>query len=365
MVVRNKYATLLVRSLMMLTWVVLIFLFLYLFDLWTSRSETKSINVFCWSGMFDIKYIAEFEKRSGIKVKFSYFESNDELLVKLRATKGYGYDLIIPGDYAVHVLVKENFLTPLDKTKIGNFKNINPLLLAHYFDPDNRYSIPAEWGVFGLGIDKDLFSKPPEPTWGLVFDPGLITSKIVMANDPLVAIPLAAFYLFGSIENLTVDKLEKIKELLLRQRPFVEAYTEFRPDYYLATKNCAVAVSSSSYMWRSMRQYGNLDFIIPKEGSLITIENYAIPRTSQKEDLVYEFINFMLEPETVAHHFEELALFPVTVDVLQFIKLTGPIRHLLTLSPAEFKKFSFLRLDQFKEPVNEQYLQDLWVMVKS
>ncbi|MBA3954299.1 spermidine/putrescine ABC transporter substrate-binding protein [Candidatus Dependentiae bacterium] len=359
--------TVFIRILMLACWVGLIVLFLYLPTLLSWRLQAQSINVFSWSGLFDTQYIAKFEKETGIKVNFSYYESNEELLVKLKATGGRGYDLIVPSDYTVNVLRRENLLQKIDKSKLDFYSALNKTLLNHYFDPENNYSIPFEWAVFGLGIDKAGINSQDasQATWGLVFDKSLIKSKIVMINDPLVAIPLAAFYLFQSLNDIDQAKLEQIKALLLTQKKWVEAYADFRADYMIVTKNAQVAVASSSYIWRSMKEYTNIDFIVPKEGSLVTVESLALPVGTTKQDLVYKFINFMYKPETVEHQFKTFAFFPVTTDVLPRLQLTDSVRKLLTLSPEEFKQFDFFRYDYFKAPITPQTLQDLWVTVKS
>lgn len=357
----------LVRFAMVVTWLLIIFCLLYApnFLQLTSEDE-KTINVFMWAGLYDLHYISKFEKKTGIKVRFSYYESNEELLVKFSATDGKGYDLIVPGDYMVDILRKKNLLKKLDKTKMPFFKNLNPILLGHYYDPNNDYSIPAEWSVFGIGIDKDFFKdKELKHSWEIVFDSQFIPSKIVMSNDHLIAIPLVALYLFGSPNNLTVQNLEKVKEVLIKQRPFVEAYVDFRPDYYLATKNCPLAVSASAFLWRSMYNYEHVDFIVPKEGSIVTIENFAIPKASNKEDLVYEFLKFILTPESVKYHFEsENSLFPVTTDVFDKLDMKESVKKILLMTEEDFKKFAFFRFDKLAEPVNEQYLQDLFISVR-
>jgi spermidine/putrescine-binding protein len=355
----------LLKMYMVLIWIGLIASFLYLPQL-LPRLETKTINVFAWSGMFDSATIAQFEDKTGIKVNFSYYESNEELLAKLRATKGKGYDLIMPSDYTVNILSQEKLLKKLDRAKMAFFKYINPALLGHYYDPANDYSVPFEWSIFGIGIDKDFFGHcQPKPTWGLLFDHAYRTSKVVMVNDPLVAIPIAALYLFGSFNHLNTSHLQVIKELLIKQRPYVEAYTDFRADYYLITKNCPVAAGSSSYIGRSMNQYPHINFIIPDEGTLITIESCVIPTSSTKEDLVYHFMDFIFSPEIVAYNFRKFGYFPTTTDVLDYLEPSDNMGSLLTRALQDIASFSFLRLSDFCKPITEQHLQDLWVAVKS
>lgn len=360
MIKSNNFFT---RSLIITFWVIIIFFILYISTIVPSKSSKDVINVFAWSGMFDLKYIAKFEEQTGIQVNFSYYESNAELLAKFRATKGRGYDLIVPSDYAVNLLREENLLAPLDKSKLDFMQKLNPILLNHYFDPNNLYSIPFEWSVFGLGIDREII-KVSNVDWSLVFEKSNIVSRIVMTNDPLVAIPIAAQYLWGSIENIDSLKLLQIKKLLQSQWSHVEAYTDFRPDYYIATKNAAVAVGSSSYFFRNMKHYKHMGFEIPISGSLVTIESFAIPIDSKKTESVYKFINFMLSDESVINSYKKFAFFPPTINIINKLDVSDEIRNLLNDFIDNFSKFKFFKLDNFMSPITEQDLQDLWVMIK-
>lgn len=345
-------------------WFVLIFGFVASAPFWYFF-DRKSINVCAWSGMFDLQWIARFEKDTGIKVNISYYDSNEELLVKLR-THGHGYDLILPSDYTINILRKKGMLKKLQADKIDFFSHLNPILLGHYFDEKNEYSIPFEWAVYGLGINKRCYPNGiGEASWNLIFDKELMQShKTMMSNDPLVAVPITAFYLYGTMRNLTKERITEIKKVLKEQNPFIEAYTDFRANYYLASNNACIAVCSSSALLKSMREYTYLDFIIPQEGTLVTIENFAIPSTSTKEDLVYSFMNFMMKPESVAHSYEHMGFFPATTNVPQ-LDDRSQVYALLSMTKKEFERFHLLRFDHLKNMISDVELQNLWVQVKA
>ena len=91
---------------MLFFWIGIIFSFLYVERTIKYFRKKRSINVFMWSGAVDEKMIIQFEKETGIRVNASYYEGNEELLVKLLATKGLGYDFIVPSDYVVEFLIK-------------------------------------------------------------------------------------------------------------------------------------------------------------------------------------------------------------------------------------------------------------------
>lgn len=355
-----------IRSAIVIFWLGLIGIFLYLSYLWPVKSTVRSINVFAWSGMFDLKHIARFEKQTKIRVNLSFYESNEELLVKLRATGGVGYDLIFPSDYAVNILKREKLLKKLDKTKMPFYAQLNPILLGHYFDATNDYSIPYEWSVYGLGFNKEVFKdSKPEPTWGLLFDPAKMPSKVVMPNDPLLAVPITAFYLYGHFNLITKGMLPAIYTTLVKQKPFVEAYADLRANYYLQSKNVAVAVTSSADSARIMPNYPFIDFLVPKEGSLVTIESFALPISTDKDELVYEFMKFMYTPHMLVHNFKTLGFFPPTLEALALVKAPATIQSLLSMSRDQFARFSFLKLGLLESDLSEQDFYDLWIAVKS
>lgn len=351
--------TLLKRLGILLFWAGLIFAALY-FPQWKIfQLEQRSLNVFAWGDIFDSEVIAEFERNSGIKVNLNYYSSNEELIVKLRATGGADYDLIVPSDHAVLQLANEGLLKPLDHTKFDFWEQLNPLLLNRNFDPGNHYSIPFEWELFGLGINSQFFKdKSFEPSWSLIFkDRGY---KVAMLNEPMQAVLIANLYLFGKMQHLEATQLTAIKKLLIAQKKWVEAYADFRGDYFLATGNCPVVVASSSYIWRARRLFPFIHFAIPKEGTLITIENLAIPIKSQKESLVYSFINALFRPDSIKRHFETYGFFPAALIEDDRLEMDPEMSELFHTPPKQFEQFYFFEL-----LAPHQQVRDLWVELKT
>ena len=207
------------RSLILLFWFLVFFIFLFSPVIFRTFKNGKSLNVFAFPELIDAEYVHQFEKETGIKVHISYYENNDELLVKMRKTKGQGYDIIIPSDYAVEILIREGLLKRYDKRRLQFYRTIDERFLGKYFDPQNDYSIPYLWETYKIGINKKFYKNGyPEASWKLIFDEKSAPEGLVMVNTPREAVLLAAFYLFGSIDNLNAEKMEKIKELLIKQK---------------------------------------------------------------------------------------------------------------------------------------------------
>lgn len=351
----------LTRSGIIFIWVAFIFCALYWPKWKMFKHQKNSINVFAWGDIFEPSVISDFEKETGIKINLSYYSSNEELLVKLKATKGEGYDLVIPSDYAVNALIKEDLLKRIDKSKFAYWDSINPGLLGHFFDPENNYSIPFEWELYGFGIDNDYFAiHPPEPSWAMIFDPNVVNYKITMVNDPIEAVEFASFYLYGITDQLSASQVDAIRQLLIQQRPWVAAYASFRGDYFLATKNVAVVVASTSYILRTQKLFNFVGFVMPKEGSFITIENICIPKPSQKEDLIFRFINYLCSPQSVATHFKTYSLFPSTLHALNDLEVDEHVKKIMQSTPEDFRKYHFIQ-----NILPQEETRDIWVDVKT
>lgn len=338
-------------------WIALFLGILYIPKLFEHIHSRNEINVATWTDMLDEAMIKKFEKETGIKVNLSYFDNNDELLIKIRATKGKGYDLIIPSDYTVQTLIEENLLKRFDKTKITVWDRVNPRLLGAYFDPDNQYSIPYYWGIYGIGVNNNLIQvNKHDISWDLIFRPQT-NATISMLDSPREAILLTGFYLFHSIHQLTDEKITAIKNLLIKQKKWVEAYTEFRADYLLLSQTCPLVVTTSPLMFRLMNIQKNINFYIPKEGTFTVTDNWAIPAASSKESLTYQLINFLYQPEVITYHFDVFTFIPATVDIETLLIDFPPIYEAHTNTKH--------KLEYFENVLSRDVLNDIWIALKA
>jgi len=348
---------LLTRFLVLFFWLTLLCIFLFSPILFRKFKNRRSLNIFTFPQLIDAEYVNKFEKETGIKLYISYYENNDELLIKMRKTKGHGYDIIIPSDYSVELLIKEGLLKKYDKSKLKFYHNIDERFLGKYFDPNNDYSIPYLWEIYKIGINKHFFKgKYPEASWKLVFDENIAPQGIVMANNPREAVLLAAFYLFGSIDNLNDDKMKKIRELLIKQKKWVEVYSDLRSDFLLSSGTCPVSVGTSGEIWQAVRWDEDLDFLIPQEGTFLLIDSIAISAKSTKGDLVCTFINYLYQPDVMWHHVEKYSIFPVTKDVPLSDEFIKPISRIWK----EAKKLEF-----FRNVLSEDQVNEVWIELKS
>ncbi len=338
-----------IRTSIVLFWIIVIFFIYQLSNYRFPFAEQKTLSVAVWPLMLDAQKLVEFEQETGIKLKITYFESSEELLSKVQATKGVGYDIIFPSDYTVGSFIRQGLLQRLDRSRLNFWNDLDKRLLNAYFDPQNEYTIPFYWAAYGIGINKKLFGENPPNTWGLLFDQSYNPQQIIMTNSPREAISITALYLFGSLDALKSSENQKrIRDVLVTQKSWVDLYTEERLDELLASENNNLVFGLSADITRAMRRNKDIIFMIPKEGSFIVIDSIAIPAKSKNIELAYEFINYIYRPDIVDHH-------------IRLYNMCSPIISNREKSGYAPDNNAFTKLHFLVDSISESGLNNLWI----
>ena len=335
-------------------------LFLYCPMPGDTMSRAAVIRVLVWGDILDPSMVRAFEDRTGIVVHMSYYASNEELQAKLYQTKGFGYDLIIPSDYAVPLLRAQGLLKKLDHTRMPFFKRLNPRLLGHSFDPESEYSVPFEWELFGIGFDSRVVSQQEtQRGWDLLFADPQGAYRVVMSHDMPEVVVCAARYLFPGVQELSHEQRDAVQALLTRQRSWVEAYTATRAGDQLINGSATCAMTTTTYLWNARKYAPFLGFVMPDDGGLLTIENFAIPIGAEHEDHAYAFMDFFYSSVSILKHVAEFCHLPATLDPEVLERLDPEARELVLMPMEKFKRLGFV-----KQLLPEQQMYDLWVAVK-
>ena len=258
-----------------------------------------TINVYNWGeyiangtdGSMDVN--AEFTRRTGIRVNYTTFDSNESLYSKLMGG-GADYDIIIPSDYMVSKLLNEGMLAPLDFGNIPNFQYIDEQFLNPAYDPGGQYSVPYTWGVVGLFYNKDYVNPPTG--WASLWDPDL-AGKILMFDNPRDAFAIAQFRLGQDLNTTREEDWLDAAALLKEQKPLVQAYVMDQIFDKMESGEAWIAPYYAGDAAILVENSDNIGFVVPEEGTNFFVDALCVPATSQHKAEAEAYINFLCDPE--------------------------------------------------------------------
>ena len=260
--------------------------------------EEKELNLYNWSDYVAKSTIPDFQKQTGIEVTQDFFSSNEELLAKLQAG-GTGYDVIVPSDYMVSIMIKSDILEPLDMSRIPNFENVGKSYKGLPYDPTNKYSVPYQWGTTGILYNKKALGTL-EPSWDPMWD-SANKGKIGMLNDERET-PGAALYKLGySVNSKSKEQLDEAEAELKKQKPLLRGYfdsTQNRPSVINGDLLLGHVFSGDAFLALSSNE--DLDYIIPEPAATRWTDNMCIPKGAEHPDNAHKFINYILGAQTGA-----------------------------------------------------------------
>ena len=260
----------------------------------SSQGAPRTLYYFTWSDYVDRDQLAGFEARTGARVVADTFSSNEELLAKIQAGAG-GYDVAVPSDFMVSILVREGHLAELDLEQIPNTVHLSPWLRDLPFDPGQRHAVPYLWGTVGIGFDSAVVTPEPD-SWEVLWDPRY-RGRISMLNDQREVFGVALRAMGRSLNETNPAAIERAKRRLLAQKPLVKTYTSENYDNLLAAGEVVLAHGWGGAVARAMDERHSLRYVIPKEGATIWADCLVVLRSSRNKDLAMRFINYLLETE--------------------------------------------------------------------
>jgi spermidine/putrescine-binding protein len=285
------------------------------------------------------------------------------MLAKIQGGGG-DYDLIVPSDYTVAILIEEGLVAELDHDNIPNLENLRDDMRNVPYDPGSRYCVPYQWGTTGLGY---LSSMMDEPTsWSVLFEPdpdAPYFGRTTMLDDPREAFAAALVYLGYSINTTDEAQLEEAKQLLINARPALYSYDSDLFEDLLAAEESVMAHGWNGDFLVAQEENETVAYTIPQEGGVIWIDNVCIPAsvTPERKKAAEMFINFLLRPDIGAMISEYN--YYASPNAAAEAEL-GPE---FTEDPAVYPPDEVLTKLQYIEPVGEfeSVYQRMWDEVKS
>ncbi len=270
---------------------------------WPSGGETRQLNIYCWSTYISPRVVEGFERQYHCHVNYDLYDSNEALLAKLQAGN-VDYDLVIPSDYMVQILIEQGLLRPLDKSRLPNvWANVDPRFLGLPFDPSNDYSVPYAWGTTGLAYRTD-FVKGPVDSWDILFDPRY-AGRIMVLDDMREVFAMALKKLGDSLNTADPDQIRQARDLLLRQKPLIKGYNSSNFEQDLVSGEVWIAQAYNGNLTFALRDEPHIRYVIPREGCTISVDCACVPVHAPHPDLAEEFINYFHRPEVAAEFIDD------------------------------------------------------------
>jgi spermidine/putrescine transport system substrate-binding protein len=258
---------------------------------------TNQLNFYNWSYYIADETIPEFQEDFGVRVRYDNFSSNSELLSKMQAGAS-GYDLIVPSDYMVDIMIQLDMLQPINFDNIPNIKNVDPRFQNMPFDSNNTYSVPYQWGTTGIGINT-RFVKETVDSWEVLWDERY-RGRISILDDMRSGLVPALKILGYSVNTTNVDELREARDMMFEQKEFVRTYSSETYMDLLKSGDIWIAHGWSGDIYQVSKENPDVIFIIPKEGSYIWVDNLVIPRGAPNKFTAETFINYLLRPDVSA-----------------------------------------------------------------
>jgi len=271
--------------------------------------ETIVINVFNWgeyisdgfegsldtNAAFEEYYYQKFGKE--VKVNYSTNATNEDMYSKLKSGAG-SYDIVIPSDYMIDKMIKENMLIPFGAESIENYKNISDDFKNLYYDPQNLYSVPYTYGMLGVIYNEALVDEEDvaDESWGLLWNEKY-RGKILQFNNPRDAFGSAMYYVGIDVNSTDKADWDAALSKLVEQKPLIQAYVNDEIFNKMTTASAAIAPYFAGDFITMAADNEDLKFYYPKEGSNLFVDAMCIPKSSKNPEVAKEYINFMLSPE--------------------------------------------------------------------
>jgi len=263
-----------------------------------SAGDSDELVLYTWDGMVPQEVLDDFEKETGTKVVYSNFDTDETMLEKLSQAKGGDYDVVIADDYIIESAVKEGLVQKIDKDKVTNFGNINPLFQGQFYDPDDEYTVPYGAGIPLIVYDPeqvDIDIKGYKDLW----DPSLEDSVAIIGNYRVIC-GITQMSMGESMNEEDVSVIEKTGEKLKELAPNIRMIQDDNTQNALLNGEASVAFLYTSQVTEALKQNPDLKVVYPEEGLGFGILGMFVPSEAPNSEAAQEFTNYILEPEVTA-----------------------------------------------------------------
>ncbi len=268
--------------------------------------KTVTLNVYNWGEYISdgsegsLNVNKEFERYyyetygESVRVNYTTYASNEDMYNKLRSG-ATTYDVIIPSDYMIERMIKEDMLRPLNYDEIPNFEYINEDYRNLFYDPENRYSVPYTYGMVGLIYNEDMVDGEIT-SWSSLWDEQY-SGQILQFNNARDAFGTAMYWAGIDVNTTNHADWDKAKELLRQQKPLVQSYVMDEIFNKMKSNSAAIAPYYAGDYLTMSEDNEALRFVYPEEGTNVFVDAMCVPTCSAHPEIAERYINFMLSED--------------------------------------------------------------------
>ncbi len=256
------------------------------------------LNIYNWGNYTSPELIEKFEQAYGVEVTIDGYDSNETMLAKVRGG-GTGYDIVVPGDYMIKVMIEQGLLAKVRPDEMQNFKNVDPKWIDVWWDPGREHTVPWQWGTTSFQVDTEVYSGDVN-TLALLFDPPAeLHGRINMLNDMNDVINAGLRYLGYPRCNNNPDQLRAVSELLLNAKQYWRTM-DYSTIEKLTSRDVDLSQNWNGAAMRARAQRPTLKYAYPIEGFTGWMDNVAVLLDAPNVENAKLFMNFIMEPENAA-----------------------------------------------------------------
>ena len=328
----------------------------------SSLVNSKKVVVYNWGEYLDPEILTMFEEETGIDVVYEEFETNEILYPKI-SSGAIAYDVICPSDYMIQRMIKNDLLAEINFDNIPNIKNIGKEYMdqSRQFDSENKYSVPYCWGTVGILYNKTMVDEPVT-SWSILWDEKY-KDNILMQDSVRDTFGVTLKYLGYSLNSTDLDELTKARDLLIKQKPLVQAYVIDQVRDKMIGNEAAIGVIYSGEAIYTQKENPDLEYVVPEEGSNIWIDSWVIPKNAENKENGEKFINFLCRPDIALKNFEYITYSTPNTEARKMIE-DESIRNSKIAFP-DLSKYDNLETFQYLGTEADQTYGELWNQVKS
>ena len=280
-----------------------------------AAGDARVLNLYIWSDYLGPRTIADFERSTGIKVRISYYDTNETLESRM-LTGHSGYDVVVPTAPYLERQIAGGAYLALDKSRLANLANMDPALMARAArnDPGNAHSVIYTWGTYGIGYNvarvRAALPGVPLDSWRLIFDPEFASRLAGCGISTIDAPPgverLVLQYLGKNANAPSMQDLAQAEAVLMRIRPYIRTIDSASMIDAMANGDICIALGYNGDFVQARNRARESDngndiaYIVPKEGSLLWFDMLAIPIDAPHPQSAHRFINYLMDPKVIA-----------------------------------------------------------------